>query len=371
MAAMPSSALTWDIFCRVVDNHGDIGVCWRLARRLAALGQRVRLWADDASALIWMAPEGDRRIRVLPWREPQPGDTPGDVVVEAFGCDPPAGFVTRMAAKARPPVWINLEYLSAEPYATRSHGLPSPQQRGPGAGLVKWFFYPGFTETSGGLLYEDGLADERARFDLHAWLGSVGVQTHPGAQRVSLFCYEQPALAGWLARWQERPTQLLVAPGPAAEQVAGLLGGSAKPGSVLRRENLHAHLLPWLRQTDFDRLLWACDLNHVRGEDSLVRALWSAKPFVWQLYPQTAGAQAAKLDAFLAMYLQGAEPTLARGLRQRFRQWNTAPAAPPESGPGLAIWKAHAQARARRIEAEQELHGDLASRLYRFVTAKR
>jgi uncharacterized repeat protein (TIGR03837 family) len=47
---------TWDIFCRVVDNYGDIGVCWRLARQLAAEHScQVRLWVDDIEALrrIW------------------------------------------------------------------------------------------------------------------------------------------------------------------------------------------------------------------------------------------------------------------------------------------------------------------------------
>ena len=45
---------TWDIFCSVVDNFGDIGVCWRLARRLSAgLGQQVRLWVDDLAADRW------------------------------------------------------------------------------------------------------------------------------------------------------------------------------------------------------------------------------------------------------------------------------------------------------------------------------
>jgi hypothetical protein len=28
---MPAMQLHWDIFCRVIDNFGDIGVCWRLA----------------------------------------------------------------------------------------------------------------------------------------------------------------------------------------------------------------------------------------------------------------------------------------------------------------------------------------------------
>ena len=29
--------VTWDIFCSVVDNFGDIGVTWRLARQLVAV----------------------------------------------------------------------------------------------------------------------------------------------------------------------------------------------------------------------------------------------------------------------------------------------------------------------------------------------
>ncbi|HSV69158.1 MAG TPA: elongation factor P maturation arginine rhamnosyltransferase EarP [Methylibium sp.] len=369
MATRP--ALTWDLFCRVIDNHGDIGVCWRLARRLATLGQRVRLWIDDARALAWMAPDGDRHVHVLPWREPQPGDAPGDVVVEAFGCDPPPGFVARMAAATQAPVWINLEYLSAEAYVARSHLLPSPQQRGPGAGLVKWFFYPGFGADTGGLLYEDDLTAERAGFDLPSWLASVGVQPHPGARRVSLFCYAQPALAAWLAHWQEQPTQLLVTPGPAAEQVGALLGAPLPPGSVLKRGALHAHALPWLSQDGFDRLLWSCDLNHVRGEDSLVRALWSGQPFVWQLYPQADGAHAAKLEAFLALYLHGADPALAQALRGRFRQWNGLDPARAEAGPAPPAWRVHAHARRAAFESEQRGLGDLGSRLYRFVVSKR
>src|SRR5512145_3453369 len=100
--------MLWDLFCRVVDNHGDIGVCWRLAADLAARGERLRLWVDDASALAWMAPQGAPGVEVFAWGGAQhAGGDPGDVVIEVFGCDPPAGFVARMSAMARPPCWIN------------------------------------------------------------------------------------------------------------------------------------------------------------------------------------------------------------------------------------------------------------------------
>ncbi|HET9045379.1 MAG TPA: elongation factor P maturation arginine rhamnosyltransferase EarP, partial [Casimicrobiaceae bacterium] len=41
------AAQRWDVFCKVVDNFGDAGVCWRLARQLVAEHDlAVTLWID-------------------------------------------------------------------------------------------------------------------------------------------------------------------------------------------------------------------------------------------------------------------------------------------------------------------------------------
>ena len=153
----PSSpSLRWDIFCRVIDNHGDLGVCWRLCADLAQRGHTVRLWVDDASALAWMAPQGCTGVAVHVWPTSN-NDYPdcADVVIEAFGCELPEHVQSTIAAKQSPPVvWINLEYLSAEDFVERCHGLPSPVMSGPAKGCTKWFFYPGFTPATGGLLCE-------------------------------------------------------------------------------------------------------------------------------------------------------------------------------------------------------------------------
>ena len=87
--------MLWDLFCRVVDNFGDVGVCWRAAADLASRGEQVRLWLDDASALAWMAPGGREGVQVLPWESASAENAPGDVVIEAFGCELPAAFVAR------------------------------------------------------------------------------------------------------------------------------------------------------------------------------------------------------------------------------------------------------------------------------------
>jgi len=350
-------ALQWDLFCRVIDNFGDIGVCWRLAADLAHRGQQVRLWVDDPTALAWMAPAPSADVTVLHWTDAMPWPEPGDVVVETFGCDPPAAFVSRMATSARPPVWLNLEYLSAEPYVARSHRLASPQFSGPGAGLTKWFFYPGFSPDTGGLLREPGLLDHLEALDTTAFLHSLGVPLAPGERCVSLFCYDGAQVADLALRLADTPTWLLGTPGAAS---AALAQATLPP-------QVRAHALPWLSQADYDRLLRACTLNFVRGEDSFVRAQWAGRPFIWHIYPQHDGVHAGKLDAFLDRHLAGAPPALACGVRSWMQAWNGLSQPLPEALPPLAEWGQHARAWQQALGAQQ----DLVSQLSAFVLEKR
>ena len=341
--------MRWDLFCRVVDNFGDIGLCWRLARELVARGEQVRLVVDDSSALAWMAPAGASGVEVRSWPAPGAPFDPADVVVEAFGCDPPAACVQAMVERAQQgvaPAWINLEHLSAEAYVERSHGLPSPQLNG----LKKWFFYPGFSRRTGGLLREQGLADLRCAFDRVAWLAGLGLQLRPGERVVSLFCYDNLALPSLLEQLAREPTLLLLTPGPAQRQVP-----QSVPGLRLAR-------LPWLSQIDFDHLLWSCDLNFVRGEDSLVRAIWAGAPFVWQAYPQDDGAHLHKLQALLERL---ALPDDAAAL---WRAWNgmPVPAAFARALPPAPAWRDAA----RDLRADLCAQDGLAEQLIAFASGK-
>ncbi|WP_291010114.1 elongation factor P maturation arginine rhamnosyltransferase EarP [Hydrogenophaga sp.] len=360
-------ALRWDLFCRVVDNLGDIGVCWRLSADLAARGQQVRLWIDQPGPLRWMAPgalEGQvPGVQVQHWHDPLSAHAladwvPGDVWVETFGCDPAAECMARLAEQLTQggptPVWINLEYLSAEGYVERCHRLPSLVNQDPLRGLTKWFFYPGFTGSTGGLLREPDLLARQAAFHRPAWLQSQQLPLGT-ARHISLFCYEPPVLGKVMqAAAQEGPgCHWLVTPGRAAQAVAAL---SKHPASL--------HPLPALTQHDFDHLLWASDLNCVRGEDSLVRALWAGQPFVWHIYPQHDNAHHAKLDAFLDWLDAPAS------LRHFHHQWNgMVPAAGPV-WPGWGVvdgWRTCVQAARARLLAQD----DLSSQLLGFVAKKR
>jgi uncharacterized repeat protein (TIGR03837 family) len=389
---LPSAppALLWDVFCRVVDNFGDIGVCWRLACNLAARGQRVRLWVDDPAALRWMAPDGPDAhpgVQVSPWLEATAFPPPGDVVVEAFGCDPPGAVLAAMAARhadGAAPVWINLEYLSAEPYVERSHRLASPQMSGPARGLVKWFFYPGFTAATGGLLREPALEAEQAAFDRPAWLAAHGLAPRAGERLVSVFCYPGAPVERLLASLAEdgAPALLATAPGAATGATRAALAalGFAPAGDgQAAPPRLRQQALPWLPQPEYDRLLWAADLNFVRGEDSWVRAQWAGRPFVWQAYRQHDGAHGAKLGAFLDQALAGAPAPAAQALRAWHAAWNGVEATAGEAagaGPApLPAWTPElleaAGAAARAWRERLRAGPELTERLLAFVAEKR
>ena len=309
-----------DIFCKVIDNYGDIGVCWRLGTQLAARSEAVRLIVDDASALTWMAPAFVRTtpIEVIAWQDASQIETPADVVIESFGCELPESYIAKMACQAtlgNASCWINLEYLTAERYAEECHLLPSPVMQGAGKGLTKTFFYPGFSSKTGGLLREPDLFERQAKFDKVAWLQAQNI-SWTAERIVSLFCYEPAKLSALLTELQNsnQPTLLLVTAGRATQALAVL--------QALSNKTLRIHYLPYLAQDDYDHLLWASDFNFVRGEDSLVRAIWAGKPFVWHIYPQDDEAHHAKLEAFLDAYLEHADVAIATHIRAAHRAWN-------------------------------------------------
>ncbi|MEI7431722.1 MAG: elongation factor P maturation arginine rhamnosyltransferase EarP [Betaproteobacteria bacterium] len=327
----------WDIFCTVIDNFGDIGVCWRLARQLAnEYALTVRLWVDDLNAFQRIcsdinpqsATQSISGVEVRAWSLEFNETTPGDVVIEAFACHLPEPFVAAMAASKKRPVWINLDYLSAESWVAGCHALPSPHPRLP---LTKYFFFPGFDEHTGGLLREADLQERKTAFctspEQQADFWRMLLVPPPAADRlkVSLFAYENPALNPLLEIWSRGTTPVCcLAPEtrtlPAIEAFAGR---RLRAGDVVQRGNLEILILPFVSQTDYDKLLWLCDMNFVRGEDSFVRAQWAAKPMLWHIYPQDEEAHQIKLSAFLDIYCLGLSGATEKAIRDLFQLWNS------------------------------------------------
>ncbi|MBF8694130.1 elongation factor P maturation arginine rhamnosyltransferase EarP [Pseudomonas fulva] len=369
---------TWDIFCSVVDNYGDIGVTWRLARQLVAEHEvAVRLWVDDLNVFVPMCPGADataaqqwlRGVEVRQWSPTWVPVEPGDVVIGAFACQLPDAFVQAMRARNHPPVWLNLEYLSAEPWVEGCHGLPSPQPNG----LRKVFFFPGFTEKTGGLLREHDLLPRRDAFESSnraraTFLEALGVAPGQDALLIMLFAYENPQLASWLQALATDPQacHVLVPQGRSIAGLAQWLGVTQlEAGDVHVRGSLTVQVLPFVSQDDFDRLLWSCDFNAVRGEDSFVRAQWAAKPMLWHIYVQEENAHWEKLEAFLALYRRGLSDEVQAALLGLWRAWNMDQDMGQAWRAARAYW-AQLQQHARCWAAQQAAGPDLAKALVHF-----
>jgi uncharacterized repeat protein (TIGR03837 family) len=369
---------TWDIFCTVVDNYGDIGVTWRLARQLVDEHEiAVRLWVDDLNAFVPMCPGADaaalqqwqQGVDVRQWPAEWVPIEPADVVIGAFACQLPAHYVEAMRARAKPPLWLNLEYLSAEHWVEGCHGLPSPQANG----LRKVFFFPGFTEKTGGLLREATLLARRQAFEQaaearQAFLQRLGVYPEVQARLISLFAYENTQLGNWLDALAagSQPTHLLVPQGRILADVGSWLGQARlEVGDVRVRGALTVQILPFVSQDDYDRLLWSCDFNAVRGEDSFVRAQWAGRPMLWHIYVQDENAHWEKLEAFLEHYRHGLSADASAALVALWRAWNM------DRDVGQA-WQAaqqhwpELQQHARDWAARQATRPDLAMALVQF-----
>lgn len=332
MVTARSKSAPWDIFCKVVDNFGDAGVCWRLARILQyEHGVPVRIWIDDLEPLQALCPAVDAGIRtqridyieIHHWDDSLPVADDGAVVIEAFGCGLGDELVMRMAARAQPPLWIVLEYLSGEAWVDEHHGLASPHPRLP---LPRYFFFPGFTAASGGLLRECDLLRRRDAFgpaQRQAFWQRAGFDSpDPQTLAVSLFCYADAPVADWLEAMAggDAPVMVAVPDGSAMPAVNAYFGSSSAAKSR-SRGMLEVRCLPFLPQIEYDELLWACHLNLVRGEDSFVRGQWAARPLVWQPYRQDDGAHQRKMEAFLDRYCAGLTPSLRANLAMFWQAW--------------------------------------------------
>jgi uncharacterized repeat protein (TIGR03837 family) len=296
----------FDIFCRVVDNYGDAGVCWRLARQLVAEHAiDVTLRIDKPATLARLEPAIDpgaavqstAGVTVQPLVDDAAPDALPDVVIEGFGCGLPESWIDAMAHAPAAPLWINLEYLSAEPWVDTVHGLASPQPRN---ALARHFWFPGFTPHTGGLIREAGLFAAR-----DAVIAEDGQRPPGEPMRVTLFCYPNRALPALFDAWSEgdEPIACVIPEGVATAGLDTWLHGDVPHvGQSVSQGRLRLEVIPFGTQDAFDRLLWRSDLNFVRGEDSFVRAQWAARAFVWQPYPQDESAHRLKLEAFLARY---------------------------------------------------------------------
>jgi uncharacterized repeat protein (TIGR03837 family) len=334
MTSSPQTPPAWDMFCKVVDNFGDLGVCWRMASQLAdEHGVAVRLWVDDIALAEKFAREPHANIHLKHWSEQADFSVSASVVIETFSCGLPERYQQAMVQKAmvqqvmaqksvtQKSIWINIDYLSAEAWVEGFHGKPSPQANG----LTRYFFYPGFTAQSGGLLREGFLPalQLQAQASSDAVWRHLGLQPMPEAINISLFCYSHAPVKAVLASLaiSAQPVRLIVPDSVAALVSQALECELLIAGQTIQHQQCVITVIPFLSQLDYDRLLSVCDLNFVRGEDSWIRAIWAAKPMIWLPYQQSENTHLEKLAAFLGHYLASAEDHVKEAMSTVMQAW--------------------------------------------------
>lgn len=385
MNHLNTSTTSLALFCKVIDNFGDIGICWRLARQLEQEHHiAVTLWVDDLVSFKKICPELSveleqqtiHNICVRHWRDQDAQfdvNEIANIVIEFFGCDIPPAYIASMAQCQPPPVWINLEGLSAEEWVEGCHTLPSSH---PQYSLTKYFFFPGFTQKTGGLLREKNLVQEHHEFNQvtpsrKIFLSNLGVSTEElDTLTISLFCYPHAPVEQLFHVWENGAESIncLVPAGVANEVVEKFLQQEAKPGAQAKRGNLSVRVIPFVPQQDYDKLLWSCDLNFVRGEDSFVRAQWAQKAFIWHIYPQDENLHHKKLRAFLERHTASSVASQALSLA-----WNDASSTPD----WLRLWTDFRQdlpaiqVRSALWQQQMQDIGDMTSNLLSFINTKR
>jgi uncharacterized repeat protein (TIGR03837 family) len=305
----------------VIDFFGDIGVAWRIAKQLKVdFNIEVHLLVDDLVTTKRLIPSIDlslqkqtiNGINICHYDFSEDSTSlppPPDFVFNLFNIDLPHSYKTLI--KRKKSKYIAIEYLSAEPWVDNFHLKPSID---PQSGLIKTYFYPGFTNQTGGLIREKGLFLRREAFNQSRrkkFIQSLGGD--PNLYSISLFYYPIQKIEVFLDVIDhiKKPAQFFI-----PQYLFDLL--------KLKNNYQFIHIIPYpfLNHDDFDNLLWSCDLNFVRGEDSWTRAIWAGKPFIWQPYIQENNIHLIKLKAFLKRYCEACDQDLSEILIKMHDDWS-------------------------------------------------
>ncbi len=316
------------ILCKVVDNFGDIGVAYRLAKRLVKLQQEtpqkeslknsINLIVDDLEAFSRICNkvvplknfQNVLGINIYNWNAydfcyNEFSKNDGEklsVILECFQCGRPDWMEKILFEDKleRTVQVIMIDYLTAEPYAETFHCLKSLTRS---AKVQKVNFMPGFTEKTGGLIIDED------------WKELPERKSDGG---ILVFTYER----AWLPlvralkklQTKENPQKkILLAQGrgkdsfvEAVVQAEGEKKATKTKTNVIKTENkacgeekLALECLPYLNQDAWDKMMKTCSILFIRGEESLSRACLSGIPFVWQAYPQSEDYQLVKVKALL------------------------------------------------------------------------
>ena len=291
------------ILCKVVDNFGDIGVAWRMAKRFVELAkkenleiiEKINLIVDGLSSFnkiensidITQSFQTVKDICVYDWNcydvcykiFSQNDGKKLAFIIECFQCGRPDWMekILFQDKLQRTVQILMIDYLTAEKYAEDFHKLMSLTRS---AKVQKVNFMPGFSDKTGGLIIED-------KWETVAQRNSNGP--------VLFFTYSKNWDGVAESFVKKTDKQILAAKGVGFEAVKN----SFEKFLLQPEFSSRFKSLDFCNQREWDNLLLNCSFLFIRGEESLSRACLSGIPFVWHAYVQTEEYQLVKVKALL------------------------------------------------------------------------
>ena len=271
------------VFCDVIDNYGDAGFCLRLCRDLCNKKYQVRFFCNNLNTLKQIYTKEDQSnplLEIKTWPSNSEDFTPTKVIIQAFSVRLPSQLNQKI--KEANSLVINLDYLTAEKFAEDCHKLSSFAD-----GIQSYFFFPGFTNKTGGLIIENNL------------LRLIKEEKGKETSKISLFSYENERLPKIISLLNklDKEFDVQIFEGKTLDNFNKVFKHNLEVNKVLKNNKLTYKAIKMVNQDEYDSILLNSDLNLVRGEDSIVRAMLIGKPFLWNIYPQKDNYHITKIEA--------------------------------------------------------------------------
>ncbi|MBQ1629793.1 MAG: elongation factor P maturation arginine rhamnosyltransferase EarP [Treponema sp.] len=425
------SVLDITLLCKVVDNFGDIGVVYRLARALTDISKggeslplvgtslpptpsagddsspatppklNLRIIADNLESFRLLCPQIDpakeeqtvNGWQIYNWnagttclnafRKKQPR-----IIIECFQCGRPDWLETLLFTEKVPDVVhiIMLDYLTAEDYAETFHKLKSLTRS---ARVQKVNFMPGFTQKTSGLILDkpfmESLNARGCRIDsksiaagVHAECTNGGSPSAESKESFNAVFFSYPrdwtpavrALQKFNKEKANGALNVLLARGAGYESFLNAYTKCADSKVSAGKQLFTLTELNFLPQTEWDSLLTRTPLLFIRGEDSLSRACLCGVPFVWHAYPQTEEYQLVKVQALLERMRPHFAPQDFEHVERCWQIYNTTNASARDLEDSLyGFLRAYSDLKLGFADFSASLlkNGDLATHLLEFI----
>lgn len=296
-----------DIFCQVIDNYGDVGVAYRLAREFKRVypNKKLRFVINQIEELNLI--RKSENIEVILYKDISKIENSADLIIESFGCEIPKEYMDKALKKSK--LIINLEYFSAEKWVDDFH----LQESFLGGNLKKYFFIPGLSEKSGGILLDNEFLERKKKVEANKEYYLEKFEIKEKYDLIgSVFSYEKnfDSLIEELKKLNKKVILLILSEKTQKNFIKYFDNGN-------NYDKIKFVKLPFFTYDKYEELLALCDFNLVRGEDSFVRALLLGKPFLWHIYPQDENTHIKKLESFLEKYCSN-----NKELKQTFINYN-------------------------------------------------